>query len=144
MPAQMRRFVHRALENNELVETVSEGEGKWRKVVIKERVTPVGQKPADEKAKDAAAKSPAKCVIGSLDKETASAEVKLDNIIAGEKAAKKAEIAAAAACPVSPEAPENGPACVVSVKQEEEILKNAPESEKECKLEEQTAEQLRK
>ncbi len=35
MASQMRRYIHRALANSELVETISEGEGKWRKVVVK-------------------------------------------------------------------------------------------------------------
>jgi len=35
MSSQMRRFVHRMLAANPKVETASEGEGKWRKVVIK-------------------------------------------------------------------------------------------------------------
>lgn len=35
MASQMRRYIHRALANNQFVETASEGEGKWRKVVVK-------------------------------------------------------------------------------------------------------------
>ena len=35
MPSQMRRFVHKLLANHPEVETYSEGEGKWRKIVIK-------------------------------------------------------------------------------------------------------------
>ncbi|WP_428075616.1 RNA-binding cell elongation regulator Jag/EloR [Candidatus Avelusimicrobium luingense] len=35
MPAQLRRYIHRALEGNEYVTTASEGEGKWRKVTFR-------------------------------------------------------------------------------------------------------------
>jgi len=144
MPAQMRRFVHRALEKNELVETVSEGEGKWRKVVIKERGAAVTQteESAEDKAMSAAAKSPAKCVTKSIDKENERAEVKMDAIIAEEKARKKAEAAAVSdnSCQVNSTGNEDNSACDVTAKQEEEVLKEAPESLKECKLEEQTAE----
>lgn len=35
MPAQLRRYIHRAVEGNELVRTASEGEGKWRKVTLR-------------------------------------------------------------------------------------------------------------
>ncbi|WP_428897001.1 KH domain-containing protein [Parelusimicrobium proximum] len=35
MSAQMRRYIHRFLADHDAVETESEGEGKWRKVVIK-------------------------------------------------------------------------------------------------------------
>ncbi|MDD2772953.1 MAG: Jag N-terminal domain-containing protein [Elusimicrobiales bacterium] len=37
MPAALRRFVHKMLSNHPKVETYSEGEGQWRKVVIKSR-----------------------------------------------------------------------------------------------------------
>lgn len=35
MSAQLRRYIHRALEGNTLVQTASEGEGKWRKVTLR-------------------------------------------------------------------------------------------------------------
>ncbi len=35
MSAQIRRYVHRYVVNNDAVTTISEGEGKWRKVVLK-------------------------------------------------------------------------------------------------------------
>ncbi len=35
MPAQLRRYIHRALEGNEYAVTASEGEGKWRKVTLR-------------------------------------------------------------------------------------------------------------
>lgn len=35
MSAQLRRYIHRAVEGNEYVSTASEGEGKWRKVTFR-------------------------------------------------------------------------------------------------------------
>ena len=35
MSAQLRRYIHRAVEGNEFVTTASEGEGKWRKVTLR-------------------------------------------------------------------------------------------------------------
>ena len=35
MSSQLRRYIHRAVENNEYVHTASEGEGKWRKVTFR-------------------------------------------------------------------------------------------------------------
>ena len=143
MPAQMRRFVHRALENNELVETVSEGEGKWRKVVIKERGYSLGEaEPGEDKAMAAAAKSPAKCVTKSIDKENARAEIKMDAIVAEEYARKKAAAAPVSdnSCQINSTGNEDNAACDVTLKQEEEVLKEAPESLKECKISEETAE----
>lgn len=37
MSAQLRRYIHRALENNPAVVTTSEGEGRWRKVTVRPR-----------------------------------------------------------------------------------------------------------
>ena len=34
MSSQLRRYIHRAVEGNEYVQTASEGEGKWRKVTF--------------------------------------------------------------------------------------------------------------
>ena len=36
MSAQLRRYIHRAVEGNEFVTTASEGEGKWRKVTLRQ------------------------------------------------------------------------------------------------------------
>ncbi len=56
MSAQLRRYIHRAAENNEFVITVSEGEGQWRKVTLRPRPadqpvqkeeTPLVQEPAE-------------------------------------------------------------------------------------------------
>ena len=35
MPAQLRRYIHRAVEGNEFVSTASDGAGKWRKVTLR-------------------------------------------------------------------------------------------------------------
>ncbi len=35
MSSQLRRYIHRAVQNNEYVQTSSEGEGKWRKVTLR-------------------------------------------------------------------------------------------------------------
>lgn len=43
MSAQMRRYIHRFLADNLEITTVSEGEGKWRKVVIKPEARPAVQ-----------------------------------------------------------------------------------------------------
>lgn len=51
MSAQLRRYIHRALEGHATVETASEGEGKWRKVTLRARKTDGAaqtQTPADE------------------------------------------------------------------------------------------------
>lgn len=58
MSAQLRRYIHRAAENNEFVITVSEGEGQWRKVTLRPRpadqpvqkAEPAAQKPAENTA----------------------------------------------------------------------------------------------
>lgn len=39
MSAQLRRYIHRALEGHATVETASEGEGKWRKVTLRAKKT---------------------------------------------------------------------------------------------------------
>lgn len=60
MSAQLRRYIHRAAENNEFVITVSEGEGQWRKVTLRPRPAdqPL-QKNAAEPAAAQAATEPA-------------------------------------------------------------------------------------
>lgn len=52
MSAQLRRYIHRAAENNEFVITVSEGEGQWRKVTLRPR--PADQ-PVQKKAEPVSA-----------------------------------------------------------------------------------------
>ena len=54
MSAQLRRYIHRAAENNEFVITVSEGEGQWRKVTLRPR--PADQ-PLQKNAEPAAAQA---------------------------------------------------------------------------------------
>ena len=48
MSAQLRRYIHRAAENNEFAITVSEGEGQWRKVTLRPRPAnqPLGEQTA--------------------------------------------------------------------------------------------------
>lgn len=50
MSAQLRRYIHRAAENNEFVITVSEGEDQWRKVTLRPRPAdqPVQKAPVEE------------------------------------------------------------------------------------------------
>ena len=49
MSAQMRRYIHRFLADNLEITTVSEGEGKWRKVIIKPEPRPVAEEPEIKK-----------------------------------------------------------------------------------------------
>ncbi len=68
MSAQLRRYIHRAAENNEFVITVSEGEGQWRKVTLRPRpadqpvqkkAQPAGFHPAAQPVTDPAAEKTA-------------------------------------------------------------------------------------
>lgn len=71
MSSQLRRYIHRAVEGNEFVQTASEGEGKWRKVTFR----------PTQKALDAAKEgvAPADFVPGvigeDVPEETAPAQV---------------------------------------------------------------------
>ena len=56
MSAQLRRYIHRAAENNEFVITVSEGEGQWRKVTLRPR--PADQPVQKQTEQSAAAQQP--------------------------------------------------------------------------------------
>ena len=60
MSAQLRRYIHRAAENNEFVITVSEGEGQWRKVTLRPRPAdqPVQKAQTEEAAPTSAAAEP--------------------------------------------------------------------------------------
>ena len=62
MSSQLRRYIHRAVEGNEYVQTASEGEGKWRKVTF--RPTPK----ATEQAK--AGVAPADFVPGVIGEDS--------------------------------------------------------------------------
>lgn len=55
MSAQLRRYIHRAAENNEFVITVSEGEGQWRKVTLRPRPADQPVQKAEPTAENAAA-----------------------------------------------------------------------------------------
>ena len=56
MSAQLRRYIHRALEGNATVATSSEGEGKWRKVTLRRKTQQeAAQTPAAVQAAPAAA-----------------------------------------------------------------------------------------
>ena len=59
MSAQLRRYIHRALEGHATVATSSEGEGKWRKVTLR-------RKPQDEAAQAAAEAATAAAVQEDL------------------------------------------------------------------------------
>ncbi|NLO91798.1 MAG: KH domain-containing protein, partial [Elusimicrobia bacterium] len=59
MSSMQRRFVHRVLSSNPDVETCSEGEGKWRKIVLRPRKTPIdASKPAQPQAVQTAQPAP--------------------------------------------------------------------------------------
>jgi len=58
MPAAQRRFIHKVLMDNPEVQTYSEGEGKWRKVVVAPKPKTEAPK-APETAVPAAAEAPA-------------------------------------------------------------------------------------
>jgi len=66
MSSMQRRFVHRLLCNHPDVETFSEGESKWRKVVVKPRKNPVeAPKAAEQQAAPAAeAETPVEATKG--------------------------------------------------------------------------------
>jgi len=66
MSAQLRRYIHRAAEDNEFVITVSEGEGQWRKVTLRPR-------PADQPI---AKQEPAPTVVETTEIVTEVAVVK--------------------------------------------------------------------
>ena len=67
MSAQLRRYIHRAAEDNEFVITVSEGEGQWRKVTLRPR-------PADQPI--AKKEEPAPTVVETTEIVTEVAVVK--------------------------------------------------------------------
>ncbi len=85
MSAQLRRYIHRAAENNEFAITVSEGEGQWRKVTLRPRPAdqPVQKVPTavdtpantTEQAVAATAAVPVENVTAPVDTATASETV---------------------------------------------------------------------
>lgn len=62
MSAQLRRYIHRAAENNEFVITVSEGEGQWRKVTLRPRPADQPVQKQTEQPADAQQPLPAQAV----------------------------------------------------------------------------------
>ena len=89
MSAQLRRYIHRALEGHATVETASEGEGKWRKVTLRAKKTDGNaqtQTPAAETV--AAAQQAAPVAETAQTAETpAAAETAQETVAAPETAA---------------------------------------------------------
>ena len=83
MSSQLRRYIHRAVEGNEYVQTTSEGEGKWRKVTLRPT-----QKALDE-AK--AGMAPADFVPGVIGEDIPEAEPVSTEQAATQEAAQPAE-----------------------------------------------------
>lgn len=92
MSAQLRRYIHRAAENNEFVITVSEGEGQWRKVTLRPR--PADQ-PLQKNAEPAAAQAATEPAPVQTE-ETAAPQVETAPV-AENTAAGQAPVAAPAA-----------------------------------------------
>lgn len=86
MSAQLRRYIHRALEGHATVETASEGEGKWRKVTLRAKKT------------DGAAQTqtPAAETVAAPAQETAPAETTAQQVAPAAESAQVAETPAAA------------------------------------------------
>ena len=76
MSSQLRRYIHRAMEGNEYVQTASEGEGKWRKVTFRPT-----QKALDE-AK--AGTAPADFVPGVIGEDMSEAAPATDTVSAAD------------------------------------------------------------
>ena len=92
MSAQLRRYIHRAAENNEFVITVSEGEGQWRKVTLRPR--PADQ-PLQKNAEPAAAQAATEPAPVQTE-ETAAPQVETAPVVEN-TAAGQAPVAAPAA-----------------------------------------------
>lgn len=96
MSAQLRRYIHRALEGHATVETASEGEGKWRKVTLRAKKTDgtaQTQTPAAETV--AAAQQAAPVAETAQTAETpAAAETAQETVAAPETAAAQDSAAA--------------------------------------------------
>ncbi len=77
MSAQLRRYIHRAAENNEFAITVSEGEGQWRKVTLRPRPA---DKPIQKTATPVAAEAAAPAQSATTTTQTElSSQVVADN-----------------------------------------------------------------
>jgi|GEM_PF-874056 len=86
MSAQLRRYIHRALEGHATVETASEGEGKWRKVTLRAKKT-------DGTAQT---QTPAAETVATATQETAPAETTAQQVAPAAESAQVAETPAAA------------------------------------------------
>lgn len=89
MSAQLRRYIHRALEGHATVETASEGEGKWRKVTLRAKKTDgTAQTQTPEAETVAAAQQAAPVAETAQTAETpAAAETAQETVAAPETAA---------------------------------------------------------
>lgn len=90
MSAQLRRYIHRALEGHATVETASEGEGKWRKVTLRARKTDgtaQTQTPAPETVAAAAQETAPVAETAQVAETPAAAETAQETVAAPETAA---------------------------------------------------------
>lgn len=90
MSAQLRRYIHRALEGHATVETASEGEGKWRKVTLRAKKTDgtaQTQTPAAETVAAPAQETVAAPETAQVAETPAAAETAQETVAAPETAA---------------------------------------------------------
>lgn len=90
MSAQLRRYIHRALEGHATVETASEGEGKWRKVTLRAKKTDGNaqtQTPAAETVAAPAQETVAAPETAQVAETPAAAETAQETVAAPETAA---------------------------------------------------------
>ena len=83
MSAQMRRYIHRFLADNLEITTVSEGEGKWRKVIIK----PEARTAADTEEKPAKVFVEQEASAGDIAKHSEDAKAEECAVISADNAA---------------------------------------------------------
>lgn len=84
MSAQLRRYIHRALEGHATVETASEGEGKWRKVTLRAKKTDDAAQTQTPAAETVAAPAPETAQVAET---PAAAETAQETVAAPETAA---------------------------------------------------------
>ena len=90
MSAQLRRYIHRALEGHATVETASEGEGKWRKVTLRAKKTDGAaqtQTPAAETVAAPAQETVAAPETAQVAETPAAAETAQETVAAQDSAA---------------------------------------------------------
>ena len=90
MSAQLRRYIHRALEGHATVETASEGEGKWRKVTLRAKKTDGNaqtQTPAAENIAAPAQETAPVAEIAQTAETPAAAETAQETVAAQDSAA---------------------------------------------------------